>query len=80
MESIELLRLVAAVLTVVGAVMVALNISPRIMVCGFTIFMAASIAWMVDGWLEGKASLLIQNAVLLVVNFVGAYRWLPRGD
>jgi hypothetical protein len=30
------------------------------------------------GWLEGKASLLIQNAVLLLVNIAGVYRWLPR--
>ena len=30
-------------------------------------FIVASIAWMIDGWLEGKAS-LIQNVILLVIN------------
>ena len=30
-----------------------------------------SIAWMVDGWLEGKASLLIENAVLSLINIAG---------
>jgi hypothetical protein len=38
----------------------------------------ASIAWMIDGWLEDKASLVVQNAILLFVNIGGIYRWLPR--
>jgi hypothetical protein len=33
---------------------------------GFYIFIFASVAWMLDGRLEGKASLVIQNAVLLL--------------
>jgi len=80
MEELELLRLAAAALTVIAAVMVAANISPRIMVAGFVVFIAASLAWMADGWLEEKASLFIQNAVLLIINIVGVYRWLPRSD
>lgn len=74
----ELLRLAAAVLTVIAAVLVAVNWSPRTMVLGFSVFIAASIAWLIDGWLEAKASLIIQNAVLLVVNIAGIYRWLPK--
>ena len=33
-----------------------------------------------DGrWLaDGKTSLLIQNAALLLINIAGIYRWLPR--
>lgn len=64
--------------TVAAAVMVALNWSARVTVLGFAVFIAASLAWMIDGWLEAKASLLIQNAVLLLVNIAGVYRWLPR--
>jgi hypothetical protein len=79
-DGMELLRLVASVTTVVAAVMVALNWSPRMTVAGFIIFIVASIAWMIDGWLENKSSLLIQNAILLLVNIAGVYRWLPRAS
>lgn len=74
----ETLRLVAAALTVVAAIMVALNASAKLTVAGFVVFIAASVAWMLDGWLEDKSSLLIQNGVLLVVNVAGVFRWLPR--
>ena len=74
----ELLRLVAAVTTVVAALLVAINWSPRVTVNGFGIFIVASIAWLLDGWLESKASLLIQNVILLFVNIAGVVRWLPR--
>ena len=80
MDSMELLRLVGSVTTVVGAILVALNWSPRVTVAGFGIFIIASTAWMIDGWLEAKPSLLIQNVILLVVNLAGVYRWLPRSE
>jgi hypothetical protein len=35
---------------------------------------------MLDGWFEAKASLIIQNAVLLVINVFGVWRWLPRAS
>ncbi len=80
MDFMEMLRLFAAVTTVVAAVLVAANWSARTMVAGFAIFIVASLAWMLDGWLEAKPSLLIQNIVLLVVNIAGVYRWLPRAE
>ena len=64
----------------IAAVMVALNISARVTVLGFGFFTLASIAWMIDGWLDGKASLLIQNAALLLINIAGVYRWLPKAE
>lgn len=54
MDSMELLRLVGSVTTVVGAILVALNWSPRVTVAGFGIFIIASTAWMIDGWLEAS--------------------------
>lgn len=78
MDAMEILRLFATVTTVAAAIMVALNWSPRLTVLGFAVFIVASIAWMIDGWMEDKASLLIQNAILLLVNIAGVYRWLPR--
>jgi hypothetical protein len=80
MENMELLRLFAAITTVVAAIMVAVNWSARLTVAGFVVFIIASVAWMVDGWLENKTSLLIQNAILLLVNIAGVYRWLPRAQ
>ena len=73
-----LVRGFAAVTTVIAAVLVASNWSPKTMVTGFLVFIVASLAWMLDGWLEGKASLIIQNAVLLLVNLFGVFRWLPK--
>lgn len=78
MDYLMVLRTVATVATIAAAVLVAANWSPKLMVTGFYIFIFASVAWMSDGWLEGKASLVIQNAVLLLVNIFGVYRWQPR--
>lgn len=50
------------------------------MVAGFGVFVAASAAWTIDGWLEGKASLVIQNGLLLGVNIFGIWRWLPKAS
>ena len=61
--------------------MVAANMNARITVAGFTIFIVASIAWMADGWLENKSSLVIQNVILLLlINILGVWRWLPRAE
>jgi hypothetical protein len=78
MDLMTLLRAFAAIVTVTGAILVAVNWSPRVTVLGFSVFVVASIAWMIDGWLEDKASLVVQNAILLFVNIGGIYRWLPR--
>ena len=67
MEELMILRTFAAVTTVLAAALVAANINARITVAGFMIFIVASLAWMVDGWLESKASLVIQNAILLLI-------------
>jgi hypothetical protein len=54
MDALTLLRTFAAVLTILAALMVASNWSPRTMVAGFAVFIAASLAWIADGWLEGQ--------------------------
>ena len=80
MDALIILRTFAAVTTVVAAAMVAANWNARITVAGFAIFIIASIAWMADGWLESKNSLVIQNAVLLLINILGVWRWLPKAE
>jgi hypothetical protein len=80
MEELEILRTFAAVTTVLAAALVAANLNARITVAGFTIFIVASIAWMLDGWLESKVSLVIQNVILLVINVIGVWRWFPKAE
>ena len=80
MDAMIILRTFAAVTIVVAAAMVAANWTARITVAGFAIFIIASIAWMADGWLESKNSLVIQNAVLLLINILGVWRWLPKAE
>ena len=60
--------------------LVAANLNARVTVAGFMIFIVASIAWMADGWLETKASLVIQNVILLLINAIGVWRWFPKAE
>ena len=80
MDELMVLRTFAAATTVAAAALVAANLNARVTVAGFAIFIAASIAWMVDGWLETKTSLIIQNAILLLINVIGVWRWLPGAE
>jgi hypothetical protein len=78
MDELNALRTLAACTTVFAAAMVAANLNPRITVAGFVIFIFASVAWMLDGWFESKTSLVIQNAILLLINALGVWRWVPK--
>jgi hypothetical protein len=78
MGMLSRLRTVAAILTVIAACMAAPNWSAKTMVAGFCVFVAASVAWIADGWLEAKPSLLTQNLILLGVNIFGIWRWRPK--
>jgi hypothetical protein len=80
MDVLIILRTFAAVTTVLAATLVASNLNARITVAGFMISIIASIAWMMDGWLETKASLVIQNVILLVINVIGVWRWFPKAE
>ena len=75
-----ILRTFAAVTTVLTATLVAAIWNARIAVAGFVIFIVASLAWLADGWRESKASLVIQNVILLLINALGVWRWLPKAE
>jgi hypothetical protein len=77
-ELLSVVNTIGAITTVVAAILIASNYSPKVMVAGFAVFVVASLVWMLSGSLDSKPSLIIQNAVLLVVNLVGIWRWLPR--
>ncbi len=78
MDWMDALKGFASVTTVVGAVLVAANISAKAMVAGFAIFIAASLAWIAAGWVENQPSVYVQNLALFIINVFGVYRWLPR--
>jgi hypothetical protein len=80
MDELTTLRTFAALTTVLAAALVAANMNARVTVRGFVIFIVASIARIADGWFESKSSLVIQNAILLLINNLGVWRWLPRAE
>jgi hypothetical protein len=80
MEELMDFKNVAAVTTVLTAALVAAIWNARITVAGFVIFIVASLAWLADGWRESKASLVIQNVILLLINALGVWRWLPKAE
>ena len=80
MDAMMLLRTFAAATTIIAAALVAANWNARVMVTGFAIFVVSSLAWMADGWIEGKASLVIQNVILFAINILGVWRWFPRAE
>ena len=55
------------------------NLNARVTVIGFVIIIAACIVW-IDAAIESKASLVIQNVILLFINVIGVWRWYPRAE
>jgi hypothetical protein len=77
-DALEDLKIFASVTTMIAAMLVAANWSPKTMVAGFAIFSISSAAWIYTGISEEEPSIYLQNAVLLLVNAAGIYRWLPK--
>lgn len=77
-ELLAIVNTLGAITTIVAAIMIASNYSPKVMVIGFAVFVIASLMWVWSGYLDEKPSLIVQNAVLLLVNLAGIWRWLPR--
>jgi uncharacterized protein with PQ loop repeat len=61
---------------IVAAVMVASKLSARVTGWGFVIFAVSSVGWVVFGFAIGETPLIIQNAVLVVINLIGVWRYL----
>ncbi|MBR0916064.1 hypothetical protein M2171_005172 [Bradyrhizobium japonicum USDA 38] len=65
--SLEVLMTVAAAMTIIAAA------NGGVLECAhyrlrFALSIASSIAWIADGIIEPKSSLIIQNAALLLIN------------
>ena len=63
-------------LTIVAALMVSLDLGRRLTGWGFAVFSLASVFWLVVARQEDQPGLLVTNAVLLVINLIGVWRWL----
>lgn len=77
---LSIINAAAAVTTIVAAILVASNYSPKIMIGGFSVFVVASLLWIASGVLDEKMSLVVQNTVLLLVNVFGIWRWWPKAS
>ena len=67
---------IAPVATTIAAIMVAAHLGSRLTGYGFIVFSIGSIGWMAVGWFNDQANLIWQNAILLVINMIGVWRWL----
>jgi hypothetical protein len=72
----DIIQWAAMATGVVAAVMIAGKFRGRVTGWGFALFVVSSILWVAFGVIESETPLTIQNAVLLVVNLVGVWRYL----
>lgn len=70
--------LVAAIATMVAAMMTAANLGARVTGWGFVVFTLGSVCWSTVGILSGQSDLMATNLFLTLVNLLGIWRWLGR--
>lgn len=76
LETVEIVRWLATGTGIVAAIIVSLKLSNIMTGWGFVIFTASSVAWIFAGYADSLPSLVVQNAVLTVINMAGVYRWM----
>ncbi|MFX6724725.1 hypothetical protein ABTH54_19920, partial [Acinetobacter baumannii] len=74
----QILKWTASLSGMLAAAMVSLDLGRRATGWGFVIFVGSSIAWIAGSILTHDAALGTQNAVLLIINLIGVYRYLVR--
>jgi hypothetical protein len=60
MDASMMLRTFATAMTILAAALVAANLNARATFAGFIIFIAALLAWMANGLIENKTSLVVR--------------------
>lgn len=78
MDLLEIIRWTAAINVIAAALAVAWGEPPKLVAFGFLLFTVASVLWIAAAGWEGKWALLAQNAVLLLVNVWGLWRWTGK--
>ncbi len=71
-----MLDYMAMITGVMAAILVSAHISRRVTGYAFIVFTVSSILWVCVGLIQQESPLVIQNAVLTLVNIFGVYRWL----
>lgn len=72
----DTLGYIAMATGIVAAILVSANLGRRITGWAFVVFTISSVLWVAVGGLDSEPPLIIQNAVLTIVNVFGVYRWL----
>jgi phosphoglycerol transferase MdoB-like AlkP superfamily enzyme len=72
----EILRWTASLSTIGAGLVLAARVQPRTMGWAFVVLTAASVIWIVIGYLTAEYALMVQNAVVSLINVFGIYRWL----
>jgi len=79
--TLDALQYYGAGAATLAALIVSLNLGRRITGWGFVLFVTSSIALTAWGFLNDEGEGIgWQNVALLVINLVGVYRYLIRGD
>lgn len=68
----------AAASGILAALMIAWDHSRQITGWGFVLFVTTSIAWIAASLVNDTPPLAVQNAIMLAINGLGAYRYLIR--
>ena len=74
------LEWIAAIGTMIAAAMVAADLGRKVTGWGFVLFCAVAVTWIVSGLRSDALPIAAMNAILLVVNAWGVWRYLlsPR--
>lgn len=75
-----LLEWFAALGTIAAATLVALDMGRRITGWGFVLFVLVSVSWIISGIANDTASIVMQNAALVLINIWGVWRYLLNPD
>jgi len=70
------LEWIAAVGTMLAALLIALDKGRRVTGFGFVLFVAVSITWVVAGLLEKTYPIMAMNGILLLINLWGVWEYL----
>ena len=77
-SSLKLMEWGGAMIAVIAAIMLALNIS--ISAWAFVLYLISSLILALWGWYSGAYAIAVQNVIFIGINSLGIYRWLIVGQ
>ncbi|MCK5813806.1 MAG: hypothetical protein KAH03_06095 [Cocleimonas sp.] len=77
-SSLKLMEWGGAMIAVIAAIMLALNIS--ISPWAFVLYLISSLILALWGWYSGAYAIAVQNVIFIGINSLGIYRWLIIGQ